>query len=62
MLLPAHHSLAACSPLARRTQAAPCPIDLNMYFIRHHWVLEFLKTRNSKLDTGGISPLFGLKT
>ena len=30
--------------------------------IRHHWVLEFLKTRNSKLDTGDISPLLGLKT
>ena len=28
---------------------------------RHHWVLEFLETRNSKLDTGDISPLFGLK-
>ena len=25
--------------------------------IHHHWVLEFLKTRNSKLDTG-VSPLF----
>jgi hypothetical protein len=30
--------------------------------IRHHWVLEFLETHNSKLDTGDISPLFGLKT
>jgi hypothetical protein len=23
--------------------------------IRHYWVLEFLETRNSKLDTGDIS-------
>ena len=30
--------------------------------IRHHWVLGFLKTRNSKLDTGHISPFIGLKT
>ena len=60
--------LATGSQLARRSlgilrQQLEHHVQLIEHvLIRHHWALEFLKTRNSKLDTGDISPLFGLKT
>ena len=63
---------ASCSPLARslprrslgilRQQLEHHVQLIEHVCIRHHWVLGFLKTRNSKLDTGHISPFIGLKT